>query len=65
LAAAEQEELVEVEVGLDLSKTLIGDDTDEEILAAMVAAAAAEAAQAQRLAETRPEPDSELKMDGD
>jgi DNA-directed RNA polymerase subunit beta' len=34
---------------IDLSKTLIGDDTDEEILAAMMAAAAAEAAQVQRL----------------
>jgi hypothetical protein len=33
----------------DLSKTLIGDDTDEDILAAIAAAAAIEAADAQRL----------------
>jgi len=65
LAAAELEEAPEVEGGLDLSRTLIGDDTDEEILAAMMAAAAAEAAQAQLLAETQPEPDPEPEVEGD
>ncbi len=34
---------------IDLSKTLIGDDTDEDILAAIAAAAAIDAADAQRL----------------
>ncbi len=63
LAAAELEKAPVIESGVDLSRTLIGDDTDEEILTAMVAAAAAEAAQAQLLAETMPEFDSEF--DGD
>jgi hypothetical protein len=36
----------------DLSKTLIGDDTDEDILAAIAAAAAIEAADAQRLSDS-------------
>jgi DNA-directed RNA polymerase subunit beta' len=65
LAATQQEEVVEVKGGLDLSKTLIGDDTDEEILAAMVAAAAAEAAQVQRLSETMPELDSEPEAEAE
>ncbi|PID84719.1 MAG: DNA-directed RNA polymerase subunit beta' [Chloroflexi bacterium] len=67
LEAAQQQEGPEVDAGIDLSKTLIGDDTDEEVLAAMMAAAAAEAAQAKRLSETFPEsvPESELEVDGD
>ena len=65
LAAAEQEEAVAVKDGLDLSKTLIGDDTDEEILTAMVAAAAAEAAQMQRLSETMPELDAEPEVEAE
>ena len=65
LAAAELQENVQVESGLDLSKTLIGDDTDEEILAAMVAAAAAEAAQVQRLTEMKPVLDADIEKNDD
>ena len=52
LEAREQAAAAPAKVGIeeyDLSKTLIGDDTDEDILAAIAAAAAIEAADAQRL----------------
>jgi DNA-directed RNA polymerase subunit beta' len=64
-AAAEIHEVVKIDSGLDLSKTLIGDDTDEEILAAMVAAAAAEAAQVQRFSEMKPMLDDGFDFDDD
>jgi len=48
-AREEAEELLAAGEEIDLSKTLIGDDTDEDILAAIAAAAAIDAADAQRL----------------
>jgi len=55
---ARTEKAPELDVtSIDLSRTLIGDDTDEEILAAMMVAAAAEAAQAQRLSAMTPDLD--------
>jgi DNA-directed RNA polymerase subunit beta' len=62
--ALEMEAAPEVESSsIDLSKTLIGDDTDEEILAAIAAAAAAEAAQVQRLSEVHPLPEPEPELE--
>ncbi len=51
---------------IDLSKTLIGDDTDEDILAAIAAAAALDAADAQRLSgKIDRNMDLDLEMDMD
>ena len=49
LEAREAAEELPLGEEVDLSKTLIGDDTDEDILAAIAAAAAVDAADAQRL----------------